>query len=54
MGTRVGCRHCSAAYATEATIAAVNEVGPCEECGVTALVVVEDEAVEEQADASQA
>jgi predicted nucleic acid-binding Zn-ribbon protein len=39
----VECTHCGAVYETEAPVAAIKEVSRCQECGVTALLIVEEE-----------
>jgi predicted nucleic acid-binding Zn-ribbon protein len=43
MTTTVECAHCGAVYETEAPVAAIREVSRCQECGVTALLIVEEE-----------
>ena len=50
MKTSVECGHCGARYETEAPVAAIKEVGRCDSCGVTALVVVEDDEAPVQAE----
>jgi hypothetical protein len=40
---KVQCQHCGATYETDAAPAAIREVAGCQECGVTALVLLDDD-----------
>lgn len=43
MGVTVCCSNCNVVYETEATAAAIEEVGRCQECGEQALAVAQDD-----------
>ncbi len=42
MSVTVQCENCRAVYETDASVAAVNEVARCQECGERSLVIVEE------------
>jgi rRNA maturation endonuclease Nob1 len=44
MSVTVRCSNCNAVYETEATAAAVEEVGRCQNCGERGLTVAPDDA----------
>jgi Zn finger protein HypA/HybF involved in hydrogenase expression len=43
MSITVRCSNCNAVYETEATAAAVEQVGRCQECGERALTIEQDD-----------
>jgi hypothetical protein len=45
---RVSCGNCGAVYETDVPAAAVRQIARCQECGVAALALEEDEPQEEQ------
>jgi hypothetical protein len=51
--TTVKCTYCGAVYETEAPVAAIREVSRCQECGVTALSIVEEERSSDGRDAGE-
>jgi rRNA maturation endonuclease Nob1 len=48
MSVTVRCSNCNAVYETEATAAAVEEVGRCQDCGERALTVAHDDEPDEE------
>lgn len=51
--TTVECTYCGAVYETEAPVAAIREVSRCQECGATALSIVEEERSSDGRDAGE-